>query len=151
MKRDDSTFLRPNARLPGKTDGTPLSRATFCSAFLMVLALASVTVLQGQFTAQDIGPRAGSVDAGKPVEGLSGDQERFFMNGQTRFKEVDSVSGNMDQEAGVGLGPTFNSNQCSSCGRDSAQLPRIACPSSSLWMGRSAKRDSSSQSTRTEL
>jgi CxxC motif-containing protein (DUF1111 family) len=115
MKRDDSTFLRPNARLPGKTDGTPLSRATFCSAFLMVLALASVTVLQGQFTAQDTGPRAGSVDAGKPVEGLSADQERFFMNGQTRFKEVDSVSGNMDQEAGVGLGPTFNSNQCSSC------------------------------------
>jgi len=35
----------------------------------------------------------------------------FFTDGQTRFQEVESVSGG----ANNGLGPRFNSNQCSSC------------------------------------
>jgi CxxC motif-containing protein (DUF1111 family) len=35
----------------------------------------------------------------------------FFTDGQTRFQEVETVS----NSANVGLGPRFNSNQCSSC------------------------------------
>jgi CxxC motif-containing protein (DUF1111 family) len=35
----------------------------------------------------------------------------FFTDGQTRFQEVETVSGSPN----VGLGPRFNSNQCSSC------------------------------------
>lgn len=35
----------------------------------------------------------------------------FFADGQTRFQEVETVS----NSANVGLGPRFNSNQCSSC------------------------------------
>jgi len=35
----------------------------------------------------------------------------FFTDGQARFQEVESVSGG----ANNGLGPRFNSNQCSSC------------------------------------
>jgi len=35
----------------------------------------------------------------------------FFTDGQTRFQEVETVSGG----ANVGLGPRFNANQCSIC------------------------------------
>jgi CxxC motif-containing protein (DUF1111 family) len=35
----------------------------------------------------------------------------FFTDGQTRFQEMETVS----NSANVGLGPRFNSNQCSSC------------------------------------
>lgn len=80
---------------------------------LCLLSLASVTI--AQFAAHDPGVRAGSVDAGQPVQGLSEDQQRYFLNGQNRFLEVDSVSGGSTGEKGVGLGPGFNSNQCASC------------------------------------
>src|SRR5437870_3391113 len=33
----------------------------------------------------------------------------FFKDGADRFQEVDSVSGNLPNEAGSGLGPRFNS------------------------------------------
>jgi hypothetical protein len=36
----------------------------------------------------------------------------FFTDGQTRFQEVETVS---NSAGNVGLGPRFNSNQCSSC------------------------------------
>ena len=35
----------------------------------------------------------------------------FFTDGQSRFQELENVS----NSANVGLGPRFNSNQCSSC------------------------------------
>jgi len=80
---------------------------------LCLLSFASVTI--GQFAAHDPGVRGGAVDAGQPVQGLSDDQQRYFLNGQNRFLEVDSVSGGITGEMGVGLGPGFNSNQCASC------------------------------------
>ncbi len=58
-------------------------------------------------TAKDPGVRAGSVNAGTPISTLSSAQLEYFQDGQNRFQEVDQVAN--------GLGPTFNSNGCSSC------------------------------------
>src|SRR3984885_8064096 len=65
--------------------------------------------------AQDPGPRAGTVNAGTPLSSLSPAQLQFFQDGLSRFLQVDSVSGQMAGEPGVGLGPGFNSNSCASC------------------------------------
>lgn len=56
----------------------------------------------------DPGPRGGGPGAGGSVTGLSAQDQVFFTAAQTRFQEVDSVSGTI--EAGVGLGPVFNGN-----------------------------------------
>ncbi|HEX3473217.1 MAG TPA: di-heme oxidoredictase family protein [Silvibacterium sp.] len=63
--------------------------------------------------AHDPGVRTDAVDAGQPLANLAqttGATE-FFTNGQTRFEEVEVVHGGVNN----GLGPRFNSNQCSSC------------------------------------
>jgi CxxC motif-containing protein (DUF1111 family) len=65
--------------------------------------------------AQDPGPRAGSVGAGKPLSTLNAYQLQFFRNGLARFIQVDSVSGTISGEPGEGLGPGYNSNSCVSC------------------------------------
>ena len=56
---------------------------------------------------QDPGVRAGSVNAGQPLAGLSANQTLFFQDGQTRFQQVEQVAN--------GLGPTYNSTSCASC------------------------------------
>jgi CxxC motif-containing protein (DUF1111 family) len=56
---------------------------------------------------KDPGVRAVDVNAGTPLSTLTPAQLQFFQDGQARFQEVDSVA--------TGLGPTFNSNSCSSC------------------------------------
>ncbi len=56
---------------------------------------------------KDPGLRAGTAGAGRPVAGLTASQLQFFTDGLARFQEVDAVAN--------GLGPTFNSNSCSSC------------------------------------
>jgi CxxC motif-containing protein (DUF1111 family) len=61
----------------------------------------------GSDGAKDPGVRAGSVNAGTPLSTLTTAQLQFFQDGQTRFRQVDQVAN--------GLGPTFNSNSCSSC------------------------------------
>lgn len=61
----------------------------------------------GSDGAKDPGVRAGSVNAGTPLSTLTTAQLQFFQDGQTRFQQVDQVTN--------GLGPTFNSNSCSSC------------------------------------
>src|SRR5271156_6679799 len=60
--------------------------------------------------AQDPGPRAGTVNAGTPLSSLTPAQLQFFQDGLSRFLQVDSVSGQMAGEPGVGLGPGFHSN-----------------------------------------
>jgi CxxC motif-containing protein (DUF1111 family) len=54
------------------------------------------------------GAALASVDANSPSGILA-----FFTDGQNRFQEVESVSGS--PAGNNGLGPRFNSNQCSSC------------------------------------
>jgi CxxC motif-containing protein (DUF1111 family) len=63
----------------------------------------------------DPGVRAGNVQVGAPLAGLSADELQYFQDGMTRFMEVDSVQGNVSGETGSGLGPAFNSNSCASC------------------------------------
>jgi CxxC motif-containing protein (DUF1111 family) len=53
--------------------------------------------------------------AGGALTGLSTDEVNFFTAARTRFREVDSVSGSVSGENGVGLGPTFNGNSCAQC------------------------------------
>src|SRR5580698_7259669 len=66
-------------------------------------------------TAQDPGPRAGSISAGKPLATLNAFQLQYFRNGLARFNQTDSVSGTIPGEPGTGLGPGFNSTSCQSC------------------------------------
>jgi len=80
-------------------------------ALLLFLPVVAIGTVYGQ--AVDPGPRGGSVGAGLPVAGLSGDQQRFFATALAQFTEVQGVQ---DPSPGNGgLGPTFNSNSCGSC------------------------------------
>lgn len=78
---------------------------------LLTFLLAFVFVVQGQNGAKDPGPRTGSPGAGNFIAGLTSSQQSYFMDGQTRFQEVETVQNGKNN----GLGPTFNSNSCSSC------------------------------------
>jgi CxxC motif-containing protein (DUF1111 family) len=79
--------------------------------------------------AVDPGVRSGEAGAGGPLKGLTADETAFFLDGQARFNEVESVTKGADN----GLGPRFNSNQCLSChsqpeegGSSPAENPLIA-------------------------
>jgi len=64
-------------------------------------------------SAHDPGVRTGAIGAGQPLAGLAqtpGATE-FFTNALGRFEEIEVVQGGTNN----GLGPRFNSNQCSSC------------------------------------
>src|SRR5260370_2623793 len=69
-------------------------------------------ILQGQ---HDPGPRGGAAGAGGFYRTLDGNEQAFFSQALDRFKEIDSVSGNVPGETGIGLGPTFNANSCAAC------------------------------------
>jgi len=82
-----------------------------CAVLLLIASFAGLSL--GQFGAKDPGVRAGSSNAGLPLQGLNSDQMAYFTDGQNRFQEVESVTGAITPN--TGLGPAFNSNQCSSC------------------------------------
>jgi CxxC motif-containing protein (DUF1111 family) len=63
----------------------------------------------------DPGPRGGAASAGGPFPGLNSNETAFFNSAKVVFQEVDSVSGTIAGESGVGLGPTFNGNSCAQC------------------------------------
>ena len=63
----------------------------------------------------DPGPRPGPPAAGSFFSTLNTDEQTLFNQAQLRFQEIDSVSGNIAAESGVGLGPTFNGNSCAQC------------------------------------
>ena len=68
--------------------------------------------------ASDPGVRHTASDNGppKPLSGLGPDEMDFFLDGLARFSFTELVSGgNSAQGTGNGLGPRFNSDQCSSC------------------------------------
>jgi CxxC motif-containing protein (DUF1111 family) len=66
-------------------------------------------------TARDPGPRVGDNGTGGAISPLDSQETEYFVDGQSRFMEIDSVSGTAPGEPGRGLGPTFNSNSCASC------------------------------------
>jgi CxxC motif-containing protein (DUF1111 family) len=63
----------------------------------------------------DPGPRSGPPAAGSFYSTLNSNEQAFFGQAQLRFQEIDSVSGGIAGETGVGLGPTFNGNSCAQC------------------------------------
>ena len=69
------------------------------------------------FAQTDPGVRGGAAGAGQPLASVAANTPAtildFFNDGLGRFSEVDSVSGTI--EAGVGLGPRFNSRSCAFC------------------------------------
>jgi CxxC motif-containing protein (DUF1111 family) len=114
-----------------------LSRAThWCLTRMTVVMLCASVFLAGEAAAQnqngqgqngqgsggsgaagpvDPGPRVGSPAAGGPLPGLSMAELNLFKAALARFQEVDSVSGGIAGETGVGLGPRFNANSCAAC------------------------------------
>ena len=79
-------------------------------AFLPILLVAGA-ITQGANVARDPGPRTGSSGAGGVISNLPADDMTYFTDGQDRFQAVETVTGGSNN----GLGPTFNSNSCSSC------------------------------------
>src|SRR5205823_14323539 len=55
----------------------------------------------------DPGPRGGAAGAGGVIAGLTTKESKFFIDGQSRFAEIDTVT--------TGLGPRFNHNSCVGC------------------------------------
>lgn len=92
--------------------GIPYSRNKISvarSAGLLAVSIFLATVVAAQFVVRDPGVRIGSVDSGQPLDSLvqTPGASNFFTDGLGRFQEVETVQN--------GLGPRFNSNQCSSC------------------------------------
>jgi CxxC motif-containing protein (DUF1111 family) len=106
--------------------------------------------------ASDPGPRPGAAGAGAPATpqpinfdnaqnqaeasvacfpGLSSTVLQFCEQAVIRFQEVDSVSGTVGTETGVGLGPTYNANACSACHSQPAVLGAGVAPSSPQFPG----------------
>jgi CxxC motif-containing protein (DUF1111 family) len=88
-----------------------IKTARLASSFtLVVLFLAGMAFAQTdpgvQSASRGTGAALSSVLSNSPSGILA-----FFTDGQTRFQEVETVSGG----ANVGLGPRFNANQCSIC------------------------------------
>jgi len=77
-----------------------------------VLAGIAISPLGAQ---TDPGPRPGPAAAGSFFPTLNSNEQNFFNQALLRFQEVDSVSGAIAGESGVGLGPTFNGNSCAQC------------------------------------
>src|SRR5665213_895619 len=99
---------------------------------ILICSLSAVYAVQGQNQAHDPGPRTGTPAAGNAIAGLTSAQLSYFTDGQTRFQEVESVQNGKNN----GLGPSFNSNSCSSChaqpsvgGTSASVNPQIAVAS----------------------
>ncbi|MGB2602390.1 MAG: di-heme oxidoredictase family protein [Candidatus Sulfotelmatobacter sp.] len=85
------------------------------SRFASVLTLAVLFLAGMALTQTDPGVQSGNRGTGAALSSVLANNPSgilaFFTDGQTRFQEVEAVS----NSANVGLGPRFNSNQCSSC------------------------------------
>jgi CxxC motif-containing protein (DUF1111 family) len=83
--------------------------------FALIFALAALFLGGTAFAQTDPGVQSGNRGTGAALSSVLSNSPSgilsFFTDGQTRFQEVETVSGG----ANTGLGPRFNSNQCSSC------------------------------------
>src|SRR5437588_6200033 len=84
-----------------------------CAALLFALSALGATAALAQAT--DPGVRQATTDNGPPppLTGLTTDERTFFDDGLQRFSSVKLVRSPTGDNSG--LGPRFNSNQCSSC------------------------------------
>jgi hypothetical protein len=90
-----------------------MSRLCHNVSALLLLTLGASASLYAQ--AKDPGVRPGTAGAGGYLAGLTPAQIALFLGSQGDFSEVDSVSGTVPGEPGVGLGPSFNMNSCVGC------------------------------------
>jgi len=83
----------------------------------LVIALGALAPAAVLAQAKDPGVRTAPTDGGPPVAiaGISSNEMPYFQDGATRFAAVEMVSGGVGPAQGNGLGPRFNSNQCSGC------------------------------------
>ena len=83
--------------------------------FVLALGFAAAGAFSQQSDSDslDPGPRGVTVGAGNPLTNISSQDLAFFQNGQSQFIEVEDVVNTSPGNGG--LGPTFNSNSCSSC------------------------------------
>jgi CxxC motif-containing protein (DUF1111 family) len=114
------------------------SPARKISATALIIAGFLVPLVSGTALADGSGPfdpgvRRGGADAGGPLPGLAAPEQAFFAATKTVFQEIDSVSGTIPGEDGIGLGPRFNLNGCAGChafpatgGSSPAVNPQIA-------------------------
>jgi CxxC motif-containing protein (DUF1111 family) len=89
-------------------------------ALRLLPCVALLAPLAALAQARDPGVRRAATDGGPPVAlaGATSDELTYFQDGLTRFATVEVVSGALTAAGtnqGNGLGPRFNSNQCSSC------------------------------------
>jgi CxxC motif-containing protein (DUF1111 family) len=104
--------LRSESGLIKQLNAARVRKIALCSVFLLVVSATGIVI--GQNTPRDPGVRAVSVDSGAPLASVAttpGASE-FFADGLARFTAVEVVTGRPNN---IGLGPRFNSNQCSSC------------------------------------
>jgi CxxC motif-containing protein (DUF1111 family) len=111
MKQEIKISERCLAHPAASIQQLPKRSVVLRSLSLVIFVLTSVFVLQGQNTPRDPGPRSGAPAAGNSINGLTSSQQAYFADGQTRFQNVESVQNGKNN----GLGPSFNSNSCSSC------------------------------------
>jgi len=100
-----------NSRPPLKPKITVKGKVPLLALFMAALLLTSAVMIQGQNPARDAGSRTGNPGAGNAIAGLTANQSAYFTDGFMRFQDVESVRNGKNN----GLGPTFNSNSCSSC------------------------------------
>jgi CxxC motif-containing protein (DUF1111 family) len=81
----------------------------------IVCTLATLSLVVSVEAQTDPGPRGGPPGSGGKFPTLNPVEQIAFGNARTVFQEIDSVSGKMPGETGVGLGPTFNGNSCAMC------------------------------------
>ena len=110
---------------------------------LFTLIITTLFFTGTAYAQTDPGVRGGPAGAGSAASGLNANELAFFNSARARFQEVDSVSGAIAGENGVGLGPGFNSNSCSSChaqpaagGSSPAVNPQMALASLDRLPGR---------------
>ena len=89
-----------------------MKTARFALALCFCITILGASTVLAQ---KDPGPRTGPSAAGSYYPTLNPSEVNFFNQAVARFLEVDSVSGQIPGEAGVGLGPTFNGNSCAMC------------------------------------
>ena len=101
----------------------------------VVLCLVAVLLSAPLIAQTDPGPRAGAAGAGSFFPTLNPNEQLFFNQALQRFQEVDSVSGAIAGESGIGLGPTFNGNSCAMCHAQPAvggSSPGLISPQNSI-------------------
>ncbi len=104
-----------------------------CPLALAVVIALSPLLVSPSLAQSDPGLRQGAPGAGGALPGLSQKELDFFNAARARFQEIDSVSGTIAGENGVGLGPRFNGNSCAMChsqpavgGTSPAKNPQVA-------------------------